>query len=166
MNISYQTSCRSDWPRGFCKLIPNPHSWVDSSPSSYLFTSSKVRILVRSTATKCGTVQIYSIFEIRAAQLRCRTEIAPKSTFARVVKSPIRFGFRAGVTVISPLIWASPFPKPWLVIFASTVTLTVTQIARVIWEGDAHITRVLGMGMPKTSEMLLFLWHRRNSYPV
>ena len=36
-----------------------------------------------------------------------------------------------------------------LVIWASLVTLTliltVTQIARVIWEEDAHITRVLGM---------------------
>ena len=37
-----------------------------------------------------------------------------------------------------------------LVIWASPVTLTLTQIAKVIWEGDADITRVLGMGMPKT----------------
>ena len=29
---------------------------------------------------------------------------------------------------------------------ASSVTLT--QIAKVLWEGDAHITRGLGMGMP------------------
>ena len=34
------------------------------------------------------------------------------------------------------------------VIWASYVTLTLTQIAKVIWEGDAHIPRVLGMGMP------------------
>ena len=39
-----------------------------------------------------------------------------------------------------------------LVIWASPVTLTITQIAKVIWEGDAHITRVLDMGMPETRE--------------
>ena len=31
-----------------------------------------------------------------------------------------------------------------------SLTLTLTQIAKVILEGDAHITRVLGMGIPKT----------------
>ena len=41
-----------------------------------------------------------------------------------------------------------------LVIWASlTLTLTLTQIAKVIWEGDAHITRVLGMGI------FISLWH-------
>ena len=30
------------------------------------------------------------------------------------------------------------------------VTLTITQTNRVIWEEDAHLTRVLGMWMPKT----------------
>ena len=30
------------------------------------------------------------------------------------------------------------------------IPVTLTQMAKVIWEGDAHITRVLGMGMPKT----------------
>ena len=58
--------------------------------------------------------------------------------------------WQTSVTVI----WASrvlgiPIPKT-LVIWASPVTLTLTQIAKVIWEVDAHITRVLGMGMPKT----------------
>ena len=38
-----------------------------------------------------------------------------------------------------------PIPKT-LVIWASPVTLTL--IAKVIWEGDAHITSVLEMGMP------------------
>ena len=37
-----------------------------------------------------------------------------------------------------------------LVIRASPVTLTLAQIVKLIWEGDAHITRVLGMGMPKS----------------
>ena len=55
-----------------------------------------------------------------------------------------------GVTVI----WASrvlgiPIPKT-LVIWVSPVALTLTQIAKVISEGDVLITRVLGMGMPKT----------------
>ena len=40
-----------------------------------------------------------------------------------------------------------PIPKT-LVIWASPVTLTI--IAKIRWDGDAHITRVLGMGMPKT----------------
>ena len=40
-----------------------------------------------------------------------------------------------------------PNPNP------NPVTLTLTQIAKVIWEGDAHITRVLGMGI------FISLWH-------
>ena len=45
--------------------------------------------------------------------------------------------------------WASPFPKP-LMIWASPVTLTLSQIAKLIKEGDAHIPRVLGIVIPKT----------------
>ena len=48
-----------------------------------------------------------------------------------------------GVTVI-------PIPKTLVIWGASPVTLTVTQIAKVIRQEDAHITRVLGMWMPKT----------------
>ena len=52
-----------------------------------------------------------------------------------------------------PRVLGIPIPKT-LVIWAFPVTLiltlTQTQIAKVIWEGDVHITRVLGMGMPKT----------------
>ena len=40
-----------------------------------------------------------------------------------------------------------PNPNP------NPVILTLTQIAKVIWEGDAHITRVLGMGI------FISLWH-------
>ena len=40
---------------------------------------------------------------------------------------------------ITLMMWASPV----------TLTLTPTQVAKVIWKGDAHISRVLGMGMPK-----------------
>ena len=39
-----------------------------------------------------------------------------------------------------------------LVIWESPLTLTLTQIAKVVWEGDAHMTRVLGMEMLKTRE--------------
>ena len=53
-----------------------------------------------------------------------------------------------GVTVI----WASPrfgyLHSQTLVIWVSPVALTLTQIAKVISEGDVLITRVLGMGMP------------------
>ena len=41
-------------------------------------------------------------------------------------------------------------------IWASPVTLTLTQIVKVISQGDANITRVLGMGMP------ISLLHRHN----
>ena len=40
-----------------------------------------------------------------------------------------------------------PIPKT-LVIWTSPVTLTI--IAKIRWDGDAHITRVLGMKIPKT----------------
>ena len=50
-----------------------------------------------------------------------------------------------GVTVI-------PIPKTLVIWGASPVTLTVTQIAKVIRQEDAHIARVLGMWMPKTRE--------------
>ena len=56
-----------------------------------------------------------------------------------------------------------------LVIWASPVTLTITQIAKVIWEGDAHITRVLDMGMPETREQGVSLslgFSRQNIEPV
>ena len=42
---------------------------------------------------------------------------------------------------------ASPLPKPKA--SPVTLTLTLTHVAKVIWEGDAFIIRVLGMGMPK-----------------
>ena len=48
-----------------------------------------------------------------------------------------------------PASWASPFPKP-LVIWTSPVTLTLSQIAKLIKGGDAHIPRVLRMEIPKT----------------
>ena len=48
-----------------------------------------------------------------------------------------------------PAVWASPFPKP-LVIWTSPVTLTLSQIAKLMKEGDAHISRVLRMEIPKT----------------
>ena len=62
--------------------------------------------------------------------------------------------------------WASPFPKPlmagYIVVWASPLTLNLTQIAKVVWEGDALMTRVLGMGMLKTRECP---YHCDNDYP-
>lgn len=48
----------------------------------------------------------------------------------------------------TPTFGSCAFLKLWLVIWVSLVTLTftLTQIAKVIREGDAHITRVLGFG--------------------
>ena len=46
-----------------------------------------------------------------------------------------------------PRVLGIPILK-YLVIWASPVILT--QIAKVIWEGDAPITRILGMERPKT----------------
>ena len=56
-----------------------------------------------------------------------------------------------------PLVLGIPISKTIngrLVIWASLLTLilTLTQIAKVVWEGDALMTRVLGMGMLKTRE--------------
>ena len=44
-----------------------------------------------------------------------------------------------------------PIPKTLLIwTFPGNLTRNLTQIAKVIWEGDVHVTRVLGMGMAKT----------------
>ena len=48
-----------------------------------------------------------------------------------------------------PRVLGIPIPKT-LVIWVSPLALTLTQIAKVISEGDVLITRVLEMGMPKT----------------
>ena len=59
------------------------------------------------------------------------------------------FNHRCHCDMGVPAVWASPFPKP-LVIWTSPVTLTLSQIAKLIKEGDAHISRVLRMEIPKT----------------
>ena len=50
-----------------------------------------------------------------------------------------------------PRVLGIPIPKT-LVIWASPVTLTLTQIARVIWEGDAHITGFWEWGCRKRGD--------------
>ena len=93
---------------------------------------------------------------------------SPASTFPRFRQLPLIAGGRVlgpgsavgekgkPRTTVSQLydhsfVLGISIPKT-LVIRASPVTLTLapTQIAKVTWETDAHITRVLGMGMPKT----------------
>ena len=59
------------------------------------------------------------------------------------------FNHRCHCDMGVPAVWASPFPKP-LVIWTSPVTLTLSQIAKLIKEGDAHISRALRMEIPKT----------------
>ena len=69
---------------------------------------------------------------------------------SRYTKKSARADSGPGVTVI----WASRrfghthSPNPGDI----GIPVTLTQIANVIWEGDAHITRVLEMGVPKTGD--------------
>ena len=51
-----------------------------------------------------------------------------------------------------------------LVIWASPLTLTLTQIAKVVWEWDALMTRVMtGDGDAKNARMPISLWQRLSS---
>ena len=50
-----------------------------------------------------------------------------------------------------PTFWASPFPKT-LVIWASSSNNTLAVWVRVRVTGDAHITRLLGMGCPNRGD--------------
>ena len=77
---------------------------VDSSPRSYSFTYASVRIPVH-IATKSGinlSDMWRSIFKDRrgVAQLGAVKEIAPKSTFWCVNRSPLRWGFRVGARAV------------------------------------------------------------------
>ena len=63
-----------------------------SSPLSYPFT------LHQSVAQNLSDMK-HSTFEICAVQLRSVPEIAPKSPFLFVNRSPIRYDFRAGAKV-------------------------------------------------------------------
>ena len=63
-----------------------------SSPLSYLFT------LHQSVAQNLSDMK-HSTFEIGAAQLCNVSEIAPKSPFLFVNRSPIRYDFCAGAKV-------------------------------------------------------------------
>ena len=62
-----------------------------------------------------------------------------------------------------PRVLGVPIPKT-LAIWASPVTQTLTQIAIVIWEGDAHIPRVFEMGHVQNAEMPMLLWQRIDVY--
>ena len=75
-----------------------------------------------------------------AASLRHRNRAATNRSCVWTKAILIRYDFRGGPKAI----WCySNMASP------VTLPLTLTQIAKVIWEGDAHITRVLGMGTPK-----------------
>ena len=89
---------------------------------------------------KSPVVQSFSLSQVTIAEV-----------FAKANSTQFPSGFKVPMSKWygHPRVLGIPIPKT-LVIWASPVTLTLTQIAKVIWEGDVHITRVLGMGMPKT----------------
>ena len=66
--------------------------FMGSSPLSYLFT------LHQNVTQNLSDVK-HSTFEIATAQLRNITEIAPKSPFLCVNRSPIRYDFHVGAKV-------------------------------------------------------------------
>ena len=77
---------------------------------------------------------------------------------ARMLKTGSLSRGPPGVAKVTVLQWYGhphflgiPIPET-LVIWTSPVTLTLslTQTAKVIWEGNTHIPRVLGLGIPKT----------------
>ena len=70
---------------------------------------------------------------------------APRALSFRLSTTPLRHK-EASVTETHAFPrFGHPLPKS-LVIWASPVTLTLTQTAKVLLEEDAHITRVLGNG--------------------
>ena len=105
---------------------------VSSSGSSY-FASDRWR------STKDDGKKMWKMKPFSPSCLPLRTPTSSPGPF------PLRCHSDMGI----------PIPKT-LVKCASPVTLT--QIAKVIWEVDAHITRILGMAMPIT------LWHRPSHF--
>ena len=91
---THRTSWRNGWPRWFCSLNPNPHSWIftsvseGSSPLSYLITSATVQI-------PSHYIKMWPTEPLRSMTLHFRdrrgavTEIAPKSPFVCLSRSPI-----------------------------------------------------------------------------
>ena len=103
-------------------------SWIIHSDTLYSLGSD----LSGGKSSFAGTYRYQSPFE----QLGTGEKGSVKPDFQIIVW--------AAVTVIcigipihkTQVIWASPVTL--------TLTLTLTQFAKVIWEGDAHITRVFG----------------------
>ena len=95
---THRTSCQSGWPRGFSCLNPSPYSWIFTSVS-FRFQSSLLLIpeypftLHQSVAQNLSDMW-RSTIEIGAEQIRSVREIAPKSPFPCVNRSPSRYGFR------------------------------------------------------------------------
>ena len=84
----------------------------------------------------------------------CSTTSSPRSSRFSLWRCYSDMGILASVLGI-------PIPKT-LVIWASPSHITLAFWVRVRVRGDAHIIRVLGMGMPKTRGCpLISLWQRR-----
>ena len=98
---THQTSCRGGWWRKFGALNSNPYYQiftqsvsVSFSPRSYLFTSARVRTGVHTAPIKEWHAEDLSsmwrsALGIGAAKLPSVLEIAPKSPFLSVNRSPI-----------------------------------------------------------------------------
>ena len=106
--FTHRTSYQSFWPRGFGELNPSHYSWiftsisVDSSPRSYLFISATVHILVR-IAPQGVTEPIRDVtlhFRDRRGEAQSVAGNAPKSSFVRVDRNLVWYGFRAGAWAI------------------------------------------------------------------
>ena len=79
--------------------------WIKSQSSLlkiyfHLFTSATNRIHFTQALHRSFAQNLSVIFEIGEAQLSSVTEIALKSSFLCVNRSPTRYGFRAGARVI------------------------------------------------------------------
>ena len=123
---------------------------------------------------------------IRAAQLRSVTEIAPKSPFLCVNRSPIRYGFCAGAKAIrysvntfricgSPLYWSTqrsfaPLQKShrnhrsyvWTEALSGMVFVPVQKPSGIVWTPFGYVTLRLYWSAQRNIAPLPFLWVNRN----
>ena len=99
---THRISSWSAWPKGFGKLNPRLHSWIN--PEHLLLSL----LLAPNNSLPLDPTKVWHriypicdtlLLEIGTAQLRSFTEIAPPQPFLRVNHSPIRYGFRAGKKV-------------------------------------------------------------------
>ena len=106
-----------------------------------------------------GDSQLIIVYDIKLFSMP-KMDLFHRSGFSGYVKKSWKILFPWSQWYGHPRVLGISIPKT-LVIWVSPVTLTLTQIAKVIWEGDAHITRVLGIGIPTLSRI-----YRGNGYKL